>query len=271
MKTLDSTGLDHLFSAVLKTYRIDLENYAQASLERRIERFLNIYPHAGLKELTARLIGDARFFDVFITEITVNTTEMFRDPDCWKLLREQVIPGLQDLPGIRIWHAGCSSGEEIVSMAILLKELGLLDKCSIVASDINKEILEKAKTARYSLKTLPLNQDNYIKAGGSADLSDYYTTSGSDYNINPDLLSKVRFMRHDLSGGPAFSKFDLIMCRNVLIYFNKTLQDAVFSLFRQSLFKKGFVAIGKKESMTHFSEYAQFDEFNYAEKIYRLK
>jgi chemotaxis protein methyltransferase CheR len=220
--------------------------------------------------LTEKLLADSTFFDLFIKEITVNTTEMFRDASCWKVIREEIIPLVRELPTIRIWHAGCSSGEEVFSMAILLKEEGLLEKSKIIASDLNKDIIECAKKGCYSLKTLELNADNYIQSGGKKNFSDYYSRQENCYLMNSSLLTNVGFMKHDLSSGKEFSKFDIILCRNVMIYFNKNLQENVFSLFQKSLFKRGFIIIGKKESMTYYTNSRMFTETNSIEKIYRL-
>ncbi len=259
-----------LFDSLLKKYRLDLSSYATASLDRRLERFLSLYEFNSAEALTERLLGDASFFDHFVKEITVNTTEMFRDPACWQALRNTVLPVLNELPTIRIWHAGCSSGEEVYSMAIMLREEGLYEKARLVATDLNKEVIATAAAGCYSLKSMPLNADNYLKAGGKASLADYYKTEGHQAVMDPTLLSHVRFLKHDLSTGAAFSKFDLILCRNVIIYFNKELQEKVFSLFSQSLFKRGVLVIGKKETLNYFSGYRAFAEFNATEKIYRL-
>lgn len=270
MTKFNPNSLKLLFDKILEKYNTDLSMYAMASLERRLERFLSLCHFDSLEKLTDKLIEDNLYFDFFIKEITVNTTEMFRDPTCWKIIREKILPSLKDLPTIRIWHAGCSSGEEVFSMAILLKEIGLFDKAKTIASDLNKDVIENAKQGIYSLKSLPINEENYIKSGGSFTLNKYYTVKDNLMIMNPDLLEHVKFMRHDLSTGNAFSKFDIILCRNVMIYFNKTLQENVFLLFQNSLFKNGFIVIGKKESMAYYSNIRKFLEYNEPEKIYKL-
>lgn len=270
MSKIEIEKFDHLFKSLLLKYKVDLSNYASASLERRLERFLSLHYFESIEKLTEKLLSDNLFFDLFIKEITVNTTEMFRDASSWKVIREQIIPLLKDLPTIRIWHAGCSSGEEVYSMAILLKEEGVLDKAKIIASDLNKEIIESAKKGCYSRKTTELNEENYLQSGGNKKFSDYYVPNDTCYLMDQNLISNVRFMKHDLSSGNEFSKFDIILCRNVMIYFNKDLQEKVFSLFQNSLFKRGFVIIGKKESMTYYSNSRMFSEVNSTEKIYRL-
>jgi chemotaxis protein methyltransferase CheR len=271
MQVFNDTDLNNLLEQINRKYSVDLLNYAKASLERRLERFLTLYHFDGLHSLTEKIASDSDFFDHFIKEITVNTTEMFRDACCWHEIRQTVIPVLHELPSLRIWHAGCSSGEEVYSMAILLKEEGLYDRCKIVASDLNRQIMETAKAGTYSVKSLELNTDNYKQAGGKYRLEDYIIKEDRNYRMKPELLENVKFLKHDLSTGKSFSKFDLILCRNVLIYFNKTLQEKVFTLFRESLFKKGILIIGKKESMSYYSDVYRFTELNASEKIYRLK
>lgn len=266
----DNGSLELLFDKVLTKYNTDLSQYALASLERRLDRFISLNHINSLNQLTYKLIDDNLFYDYFIKEITVNTTEMFRDPTCWKTIRDEILPALQFLPTIRIWHAGCSSGEEVYSMAILLKELGLIHKSKIVASDLNKKVIEDAKKGIYLLKSALINEENYLKSGGNYSLDKYYQRKDSTIIMDNNLLNNVQFTRHDLSTGVAFSKFDIILCRNVMIYFNKNLQEKVFSLFHRSLFKNGYLVIGKKESMAYYSSIKQFTEFNEKEKIYKL-
>jgi chemotaxis protein methyltransferase CheR len=271
MSKIKDWSFEPLFQSLLSKYNLDLSNYALASLERRMERFLSLHHFDNVDALTGALLADPVFYDHFVKEITVNTTEMFRDPQCWEIMRRDVLTTLGALPSVRIWHAGCSSGEEVFSMAIMLKEEGLYDRVKIVASDLNKEVIRTAQEGRYSLKSMPLNEENYIKSGGRRNLSDYYTVSDSMAVMDPSLLENVKFFRHDLSTGQPFSKFDIILCRNVMIYFNKELQEKVFDLFTKSLFKRGFVVIGKKETMTYFTSFGLYMEYNVAEKIYRLQ
>lgn len=271
MLRVEIAKLGDLFHDLHVKYNVDLTNYAEASLERRIDRFLALYHFSDAQQMGERLLAEPSFFDLFVKEITVNTTEMFRDPSCWKVVREEILPIVASHPGIRIWHAGCSSGEEVYSMAVMLKEEGLYDKTKIVASDINREVMQTAMNGAYSLKSLEINEENYYRSGGKTALASFYDKEGSGFRMKKELLQNVRFFKHDLSTGEPFSKFDIIFCRNVLIYFNKQLQERVFQLFRQSLFKKGYIVIGKKESMAYYSGYGQFSDFNAAEKIYHLK
>lgn len=271
MRTIDQEKLEQLFSALKSRYNIDLSNYAPASLSRRLERFINLFPFESERALEEKLLNDRQLFEQFIKEITVNTTEMFRDPSCWEAIRAEIVPIAAAHQNLRIWHAGCSSGEEVYSMAILLEEEGLLEKTKIIASDVNREVMQTAMNGKYSLKGLETNSDNYKKSGGKYVLEDYIETGKGFYQMKNGLLRNVQFMKHDLSSGTAFSKFDIILCRNVMIYFNKALQETVFRLFHQSLFKKGMIVIGKKESMAYYSGVSSFIECNPSEKIYKLK
>lgn len=270
MINFDNESLKFLFKNILARYNTDLSSYAIASLERRLDRFMKLYHFDSLLHLNQKLMDDSLYYDFFIKEITVNTTEMFRDPTCWKVIRTEILPSLKALPTIRIWHAGCSSGEEVFSMAILLKEAGAYDKAKIIASDLNKDVIEDAKRGIYSLKSFSLNEENYINSGGTGSLSDYAETRQNNMILDSNLLENVKFMRHDLSTGNVFSKFDIILCRNVMIYFNKALQEKVFTLFHASLFKNSYIVIGKKESMAYYTNARQFSEVNEAEKIYKL-
>lgn len=270
MNKFTASELELLFEDILKKYKTDLSLYATASLERRLDRFFTLNYTGSATQLRQKLLSEPEYYDFFIREITVNTTEMFRDPGCWKILREQILPSLQHLPTIRIWHAGCSSGEEVYSMAILLKETGLLHKTNIVASDLNRKVMEVAKNGIYALKSFDVNSENYVASGGPGNLSDYYTVYDNQVHMHKELIEHVRFTRHDLSTGEPFSKFDLILCRNVMIYFNKALQEKVFSLFHSSLFKNGYLLIGKKETMSYYTCSREFNSFNEQERIYRL-
>jgi chemotaxis protein methyltransferase CheR len=210
------------------------------------------------------------FFEEFLSEITVNVTEMFRDPTFWKVLREQIIPNiLLNHDKISIWHAGCSSGEEVFSMAIMLREMEVLDKAKIIATDIDTAIINKAKLGTYSLKNMDLNSKNYEKAMGKATLQKYYQESGNEAILDKSLVQNVSYRRHDLVKGGVFSKFDLVLCRNVMIYFNQNLQNEVLIKLHESLFKYGYLVIGSKESLIWCDISNKFIVVNNEEKIYK--
>ena len=266
------SDLRDLIEAIKSKYEFDFSHYAMASFQRRIHRALTIYELPGVDILINRLSEDENFFNQFLKEITVNTTEMFRDPSFWRSMRDEILPQLRHLERIRIWHAGCSSGEEVYSLSILMKEAGLDHKAQVYASDINADVLTSAREGKYSTRNLKLNAENYQRFGGLYKLDSYIRdTSGHYYFMDPALIENVRFITHDLVSGDVITKFDLILCRNVMIYFDKTLQDKVARLFYDSLFKKGFLVIGAKESLRWSVVAKKFDVVNDNEKIYQVR
>ena len=256
---------------VVKTlYDYDFTNYAISSFKRRIQRILEMYKLPSVAMLIKKLESDAQFFEEFIAEITVNVTEMFRDPSFWRVVRDHIIPNMfLNHEKINIWHAGCSSGEEVLSMAIVLKEMQLLDKANIIATDIDKPILERAQKPTYMIKNMELNEKNYIRYQGTGTLKDYYEEKNGKAIIDPSLLEKVSFRKHDLVQGVVFNKFDLVLCRNVMIYFNQNLQNSVLKKLHESLFKYGYLAVGSKESLIWCEIANKFIVVNNEEKIYK--
>lgn len=266
---LEKEELTDLLVAVKEKKGIDLNNYAWPSLRRRILRFLDLKKVSGIDELLKRIIAEKGFDDLFINEITVGVTEMFRNPSFWKALREDVLPALKSKPVINIWHAGCSMGEEVYSMAVLLDEMGLLYKSRITATDINLRSLEHARTGVYQIKNQSANATNYSESCGMKELADYYTVEGDSVRFDERLIKRVEFKRHDLSAEGAFGVFDLILCRNVFIYFNLDLQEKVLELFNQSLEKGSFLGIGSKESIRWCRGANLFEVYNLVENLYR--
>jgi len=247
---IENSEMGILLAAVQEMKGIDFRNYAQPSLQRRIIRFCEISRLADINELVHKIRFEAGFADNFVNELTVNVSEMFRDPSFWKVLRDIVLPELSKRAIINIWHVGCSMGEEVFSMAIMLKEEGLLNKTRIVASDINQIAIDIAQSGIAQLKNQELNNRNYITFGGKGKLSEYYKTSENKVLYDKELIKRVEFRKHDLTTDSNFGVFDLIICRNVFIYFNFDLQEKVLGLFNQSLMKDSFLGIGSKESIT---------------------
>lgn len=215
-----------------------------------------------------QLKNDPEYFKRFVEQITVNVTEMFRDPQFYKTIREQVLPVLAHLPAIRIWHAGCSTGEEVYSMAILLQEAGLLDKSLLFATDINPVVLEKVKLGTYPLNHIRQDKENYEHGGGMNDFSSYYTLQGDIIKFNEGLRKKIILSTHNLVSGHSFSKFHFILCRNVMIYFDKELQERALHLFDESLEYSGFFALGSKETMKFATIRNRFRQMENKEKIW---
>ncbi len=268
MTEIDIADLKKITEVVKSKYGYDFTNYAMSSFKRRISRILEMN-NMSMEVLMKRLY-DPGFLDDFLNEITVNVTEMFRDPSFWRVLRDDVIPGiLLNHQTIRIWHAGCSSGEEVFSMAIMLREMNLLDKVNIIATDLDTNILEKAKKGEYNLKNMELNEKNYIRYQGTSSLKDYFKESNGKAVLDKSLVENVSFRKHDLVKGDVFNKFDLVLCRNVMIYFNQTLQNEVLKNFHESLFKYGYLAIGSKESLIWCEIANKFIIVNNEEKIYK--
>lgn len=223
-----------------------------------------------VESLVKRLNEQPSFIHDFLDELTVNVTEMFRDPSFWRVMREEIIPSiLLNHKQFKIWHAGCSSGEEVLSMTILLKEMGILQDVTIIATDLDVNILERAKLATYPVKNMELNEKNYIRFQGSSSFSKYYKADNGNAVFDKELMMNVNFRRHDLVLGEVFNKFDLILCRNVMIYFNQNLQNDVLKKFHESLFKYGYLAIGSKESLIWCDYANRFIVVNNEEKIYK--
>lgn len=268
---VELSDLQDLTYAILAKYGYDFTNYAMSSFKRRILFVMKKRGFQEIGQLKKAILKDPSFFEQFIVDITVNTTELFRDPSFWVALREQVLPVLNEKPEFNIWHAACSSGEEVISMAILLEESGMREKANIYATDINMVVLQQAQQARYPKRYIDQFEENYKAVNPHGDLSRYYSpVKGTDLiQFSPTLIEKVRFKHHDLVVDKPFFKFDLILCRNVMIYFNQKLQDAVLDLLHASLFLGGFLAIGTKESLIWCKSADKFEEVNAHERIYR--
>jgi len=257
-----------LLNDIAELYGYDFTEYSKASLKRRINRLCIIDRHASFAELRYQIKSEPDYIHRFIEEITVNVTEMFRDPPFYKSLREKVLPQLGTYPFIRIWMAGCSTGEEVYSIAILLKEANLYQKSLLYATDINPNVLEKARSGIFSLSQMKQYSENYIAAGGKQDFSSYYSANYDKALFNNDLKAKMIFANHNLVSDRSFNEFQLIVCRNVLIYFDRELQRKVFNLFDDSLEALGFLGLGSKESI-QFSNLAQNYKQLGVEKIWR--
>jgi chemotaxis protein methyltransferase CheR len=258
-----------LIADVLENYGYNFIDYSRTSFIRRLSRLIMVDRFASFAELRYRLKTDPDYLSRFIDMVSVNVTEMFRDPAFYRRLVADVLPVLATYPMIRIWHAGCASGEEVYSFAIILKEAGLLHKTVIYATDINPVALDNARSGIYPLGQMQRYSENYIAAGGRASFSDYYTAQYDKARINADLSTKIVFATHNLSTDSSFNEFQLILCRNVLIYFNQELQHKVFTLFDQSLERLGFIGLGTKESLRFAPIAKNYQQVDTKEKIWR--
>ncbi|HEX5551974.1 MAG TPA: protein-glutamate O-methyltransferase CheR [Chitinophagaceae bacterium] len=238
-----------LLTDLLDIYGYDFTDYSKASLKRRINRLYALDHFGSFAEFRYRIRSNEAYFNRFIEQITVNVTEMFRDPPFFKALIKEVFPVLATYPFIRIWHAGCSTGEEVYSMAILLKEAGLLHKSLLYATDINPQVVKKASSGIIPVASMQQYTENYLKAGGRGEFSSYYTAGYDHVLFRKELKKHFVFSTHNLASESSFNQFQLILCRNVLIYFESALQIRVLRLFHESLEQLGYLALGSKETL----------------------
>nr|WP_233166880.1 protein-glutamate O-methyltransferase CheR [Pedobacter sp. ASV2] len=257
-----------MLNDVLETHGYDFLEYSHASIKRRISRLYALDNFVSFAEFRYTIKSDKQYFKRFLEEITVNVTEMFRDPSFYRALRNDVLPVLGTYPFIRIWVAGCSTGEEAYSLAIVLKELNLLHKSLIYATDINPSVLEKAKKGMFPLNYLKQYSENYLQSGGTKEFSTYYAANYSLAKFDESLSGKMIFSTHNLVSDHSFNEFQLILCRNVLIYFDKDLQHKVFNLFDNSIEKLGYLALGSKESLDFWAKAKEYKRIK-TEKIWR--
>ncbi|WEK34597.1 MAG: protein-glutamate O-methyltransferase CheR [Candidatus Pseudobacter hemicellulosilyticus] len=258
-----------LLQDVQEAYGYDFTDYSKASLKRRINRLFGLDGFSGFEEFRRRILSDSVYFRRFVEEITVNVTEMFRDPAFYKVIREEVLPVLATHPLIRIWHAGCSTGEEVYSMAILLKEANLLHKSLLYATDLNPGVLEKLRKGIFPLRYMRQYSENYIRSGGKHDFSQYYTAKYDWAKFDESLAAKMVVATHNLVSDRSFNEFQLILCRNVLIYFDRDLQNRALELFDESLDTLGFLALGAKEQLKYSSIYRKYKQVENPERIWR--
>lgn len=264
----DEKHLKLFINEIYEYYGHDFAGYSHASFKRRLERVYQMGDFVNFQEFLYKIKNDTSYLTHVIEEITVNVTEMFRDPSFYKVLREELLPSLRTKPFIRIWHAGCSTGEEVYSMAILLSEEGLLSKSLIYATDLNQTVLESAKKGLFPLKLMKEYGENYRAAGGKNDFSEYYSANYGFAKFDDNLSQKMVFSQHNLVSDSSFNEFDLILCRNVMIYFDRELQDRVLQLFDSSLSLLGYLALGTKETLSFTSVQKNFEQLR-KEKIWK--
>lgn len=268
--TLRDEELALLLDDALQAGGYDFSGYSHASLHRRITRLMSLDRFPSFAEFRYRLRNDEAYLKRFVEEITVNVTEMFRDPGFYAALRREVLPAIAARPFIRIWHAGCSTGEEVFSMAVLLEEAGLLHKSLLYATDLNADVVARARSGIFPLEKMRSYAENYIGSGGRGDFSRHYTARYDHAIFNRSLRDRVVFATHNLVSDNSFNEFGLVVCRNVLIYFDKPLQARVFQLFDASLEALGFLALGSRETL-NFSGLAPLYQQLGKEKIWRKK
>ena len=258
-----------LMEAIYLKYSYDFRDYSGASQKRRVLHALHKLDCASIPELQARVLADPDTFMQLLQYLTIPTSEMFRDPSYFAALREHVMPHLHTYASLKIWIAGCSTGEEIYSMAILLREEGLLERSIIYATDINPVSLERARQGVFALDRMRAYTANYQMAGGRKAFSDYYTAAYDGALFDRSLAENIIFADHSLATDSVFSETHLVSCRNVLIYFNNALQERALGLFQESLCYRGFLGLGSKESLDFSSHASAFEPLSKADRVFR--
>ncbi len=258
-----------LIRASADVYGYDFVDYAEASFARRIEAWMHSRDFSNVPAATQALVRDPAVFESFLEGVTVNVTEMFRDPQVFRALREQVVPYLKTYPFVWIWNAGCATGEEAYSMAILLREEGLAGRFRIYATDINQAVLEKARKGIYPIKQMQLYTKNYQQSGGQRPFSEYYTACYDHALLDPSLREDVVFASHNLAADSVFGEVHLVMCRNVLIYFKLPLKNRALDLFTESLVPGGYLCLGTKEALDGRAAGPNYVELTPRTRIYR--
>src|SRR5437867_2769574 len=250
---LEEIEVKLLTEGVYNHYGFDFRDYALPSLRRRIWKRIYAEGLTTISGLQEKVLHDSACMERLLLDLSINTTAMFRDPTFYVAFRQKVVPMLRTYPFVRIWHAGCSTGEEVYSTAILLQEEGIYERCRIYATDINEAVLQRAKEGIFPLNTMQENTSNYIAGGGTGTFSEYYTARYDHAIFRPALRENVVFAQHNLVTDSSFNHFNVIVCRNVLIYFNNQLQERVQQLFLKSLEMFGILGLGKKETLRYTS------------------
>jgi len=260
-----------LLEALYQRYHYDFRHYAQASIKRRLRQARVQMGFANFSAMQERLLHDEAMLPRLLNYLTIQVSEMFRDPSYFRAIREKIVPHLRTYPSLRIWIAGCSGGEELYSLVILFREEGLEERTIFYATDINQDALDTASKGIYSLDRIKAFTENHRLSGGKSSLSDYYSSAYGGAAFDKTLRDRVVFSDHSLVTDAVFAEMHLISCRNVLIYFNRELQDRAIGLFRDSLPRNGFLGLGSKESLRFSAHAAAFGEFVREEKIYQRR
>jgi chemotaxis protein methyltransferase CheR len=266
---LEELELQLLLEAVYRRYGFDFREYAPASLRRRVWRRVHSEGLETISGLTERLLHDPQSMERLLLDLSINVTAMFRDPGFYIAFREKVVPLLRTYPFTRIWVAGCSTGEEVYSLAILLQEEDVYDRARIYATDINESVLERAKAGVFPLEKMKDYTQNYIRAGGTRAFSEYYLAAYDGAQFQRALIDNVVFAQHNLVSDSSFNEFQVVICRNVMIYFDRSLQNRVHHLFHDSLVRLGVLGLGQKETIRFTPFEDRYEELDPNEKLYR--
>ncbi len=266
---LRSIEIDLLLEALYHAHGYDFRGYARASIDRRVRQFLSTTDCHTISELIPKLLYDQTFFGRLVRYFSIPVTEMFRDPFVYLAIRRQIIPLLRTWPHIKIWHAGCATGEEVYSLAILLKEEGLYERATIYATDFNDEALECAREGIYDISKLKEATRGYQTAGGNGSFGDYYYAAYGAVAMNAALRERILFTNHNLASDGVFGEMQFILCRNVFIYFNRDLQNRALGLFADSLSHGSFLCLGTKEDPQFLPNVIHFEEVDKKAKLYK--
>ena len=266
---LEALEVELLLEGIHRRYGFDFREYAPASLRRRLQRRMDGEGVTTVSALQERLLHDPAVMERLLLDLSINITAMFRDPGFFASFREKVVPLLRTYPFTRIWVAGCSSGEEVYSLAIVLAEEGLSERVRIYATDINEAVVERARLGVFPLDKMKEYTQNYIRSGGTHAFSEYYVARYDGAQFSRALVENVVFAQHNLASDAVFNEFNVITCRNVMIYFDKPLQDHVHRLFHDSLAMFGILALGQKETIKFSPHETSYDGLDEAEKLYR--
>lgn len=266
---LEDIEIQLLLEGIYRHYGFDFRDYALASLKRRIWNIVRLEGLTTISSLQEKVLHNPECMERFVFNLSVNVTTMFRDPNFFLIFRNKVVPLLRTYPFIRIWHAGCSTGEEVYSMAIILQEEGLYHRCRLYATDINEMVLRKAKAGIFPLKLMQEYTHNYLLAGGKKSFSEYYTAAYDNAIFTSELKDNIIFSQHNLATDRCFNEFNIILCRNVLIYFNKILQQRVHNLFFESLVRFGVLGLGRQETLKFTPHEKDYEELDRTSKLYR--
>ena len=266
---LESFEIDLLLEAAYQRYGYDFRDYKKGTVKRRINGLADSTNSSSPSALIPRILHDEEVFSQLVTALSVTVTELFRDPKFYEKLRQLVLPALSTYAFFKVWHAGCATGEEAYSTAILIEEAKLSNRARIYGTDINSVSLEKAREGIFKLGTMKEGQSNYVKAGGRASFTDYYHARYNAAQMSERLSKNMTFSHHNLVSDHAFDEMNLIVCRNVLIYFNQRLKDRVLSLLADSLCHRGFLCLGTKESLEFSAVKDRFETVSRTQRIYR--
>ena len=268
---VEEIELELLLTGIQRRWGYDFREYAQASLRRRVRRAVEVEGLETMSELQALLLRDAGAMQRFISNLSVHVTAMYRDPVFYRVFRDRVIPLLRTYPFVRIWHAGCATGEEVYSLAILLLEEGLHERARIYATDLSDELLTRARDGVFPLRLMRDYTQNYLRSGGRGEFSQYYVADDQNAIMRRDLRQNIVFSQHNLVSDGSFNEFHVVLCRNVMIYFDDSLRDRVHRLFLDSLTRFGILGLGMKESLRHTTVASHYEELDTDVRLYRRK